>query len=255
MELKDKVAIVTGAGSGIGKGIAKKFSENGAFVVIAEFDENKGKEAEKEIQNSFFIKTDVSDEESVRNMVKKTVERFGKVDILVNNAGLQYIAKVEDFPLEKWNQLIGVTLTGTFLCTKYVVPHMKKNKWWRIINISSAHGKVASPWKSAYVAAKHGIIGFTKVIAKELAEFNITANSICPGYVLTPLVKNQIKDLAKQYNIPEEEVPEKVLLKDQPIKTLVTVDEVAELALYLASEKAKHITSQALSIDGGWTAQ
>ncbi len=255
MELKDKIAIVTGAGSGIGKGIAKKFSENGAFVVIAEYDENKGKEAAKEIRNSIFIKTDVSDEESVKNMVSKTIDEFKKIDILVNNAGLQYIAKVEDFPLEKWNQLIGVMLTGTFLCTKYVVPHMKRNKWGRIINISSAHGKVASPWKSAYVAAKHGVIGFTKVIAKELAEFNITANSICPGYVLTPLVKNQIKDLAKQYDIPEEEVPEKVLLKDQPIKTLVTVEEVAELALYLASEKAKHITSQALSIDGGWTAQ
>ena len=252
--LKDKVAIVTGAGSGIGKGIAKKFSENGAKVVIADLNEAQGKEAEKEIKNSIFIKTDVSSEDSVKVMVEKTVEKFGKIDILVNNAGLQYIAKVEDFPLEKWNLLIGVMLTGTFLCTKYSVPHMKKNRWGRIINISSAHGKEASPWKSAYVSAKHGIIGFTKVIAKELAEFNITANSICPGYVLTPLVEKQIRDLAKQYNIKEEEVPEKVLLKDQPIKSLVTIEEVAELALYLASDKSKHITSQAISIDGGWTA-
>ena len=252
--LKDKVAIVTGAGSGIGKGIAKKFSENGAKVVIADFIEESGLSAEKEIKNSYFVKTDVSNEESVKNLIDKSVEKFGNLDIIVNNAGLQYIAKVEDFPLEKWNQLINVMLTGTFLVTKYAVPYLKKNNWGRIINISSAHGKEASPWKSAYVSAKHGIIGFTKVIAKELAEFNITANSICPGYVLTPLVQKQITDLAKQYNIDEAEVPEKVLLKDQPIKTLVTIEEVAELALYLASEKAKHITSQALSIDGGWTA-
>jgi 3-hydroxybutyrate dehydrogenase len=252
--LSGKIAIVTGGGSGIGKGIAEIFSKNGANVIIADFNEENGKSAEKEIKNSCFIKTDVSNEDSVKNMVEKTVEKFGSIDILVNNAGLQYIAKVEDFPIEKWNQLIGVMLTGTFLCTKYSVPYMKKKNWGRIINTSSAHGKEASPWKAAYVSAKHGIIGFTKVIAKELAEFNITANSICPGYVLTPLVQKQIEDLAKQYGISEDEVPAKVLLKDQPIKSLVTIEEVAELALYLASEKARLITSQSLSIDGGWTA-
>ncbi len=252
--LSEKTVIVTGGGSGIGKGIAAAFSEKGSNVVIADFSEENGFAASKEIKNAFFIQTDVSNDKSVKNMIEKTVEKFGSVDILINNAGLQYIAKVEDFPVEKWNQLIGVMLTGTFLCTKYSVPHMKQNKWGRIINISSAHGKEASPWKSAYVSAKHGIIGFTKVIAKELAEFNITANSICPGYVLTPLVQKQIKDLAEQYGITEDEVPSKVLLKDQPIKNLVTVEEIAELALYLASEKAKNITSQALSIDGGWTA-
>jgi 3-hydroxybutyrate dehydrogenase len=252
--LSEKTAIITGGGSGIGKGVAKLFSENGANVVIADFSEENGNSAAKEIKNSLFIKTDVSNEESVKNMVEKTVEQFGTIDILVNNAGLQYISKVEDFPIEKWNQLIGVMLTGTFLCTKYSVPYMKKNNWGRIINTSSAHGKEASPWKAAYVSAKHGIIGFTKVIAKELAEFNITANSVCPGYVLTPLVQKQITDLAKQYGISEEEVPEKVLLKDQPIKKLVTVEELSELYLYLASEKAKCITSQAISIDGGWTA-
>ncbi len=252
--LTDKIAIITGGGSGIGKGIAEMFSKNGANVVIADFSEENGKITEQEIKNSFFVKTDVSSEDSVKNMINLTVEKFGGVDILINNAGLQFIAKVEDFPLEQWNRLISVMLTGTFLCTKYVVPYMKKNKWGRIINTSSAHGKEASPWKAAYVSAKHGIIGFTKVIAKELAEYNITANSICPGYVLTPLVKKQITDLAKQYRISEDEVPAKVLLKDQPIKNLVTVEEVAELALYLASEKARNITSQSLSIDGGWTA-
>ena len=252
--LKGKTAVITGGGSGIGKAVATIFSDNGANVVIADFSEENGKTAEQEIKNSYFIKTDVSNPLNVEEMVNKTVDKFGTVDILVNNAGLQHIAKVEDFPVDKWNQLIGVMLTGTFLCTKYCVPYMKKNKWGRIINTSSAHGKEASPWKAAYVSAKHGIIGFTKVIAKELAEFNITANSICPGYVLTPLVQKQIADLAKQYNISEEEVPAKVLLKDQPIKNLVTVEELAELYLYIASEKAKNITSQAISIDGGWTA-
>ena len=252
--LSQKTAIVTGGGSGIGKAVATIFSNNGANVIIADFSEENGYNAENEIENGFFVKTDVSNEESVKNMVEKTMEKFGTIDILVNNAGLQYISPVEDFPLDKWNQLIGVMLTGTFLCTKYSVPYMKKNKWGRIINTSSAHGKEASPWKAAYVSAKHGIIGFTKVIAKELAEFNITANSICPGYVLTPLVQKQITDLAKQYNISEDEVPSKVLLKDQPIKNLVTVEELAELYLYIASDKARNITSQAISIDGGWTA-
>ena len=252
--LSQKTAIVTGGGSGIGKAVATIFSNNGANVIIADFSEENGYNAENEIENGFFVKTDVSNEESVKNMVEKTMEKFGTIDILVNNAGLQYISPVEDFPLDKWNQLIGVMLTGTFLCTKYSVPYMKKNKWGRIINTSSAHGKEASPWKAAYVSAKHGIIGFTKVIAKELAEFNITANSICPGYVLTPLVQKQIADLAKQYNISEDEVPSKVLLKDQPIKNLVTVEELAELYLYIASDKARNITSQAISIDGGWTA-
>ena len=253
--LKDKVAIVTGAGSGIGKGIAKIFSDNGGKVVIAEFNEENGLSAEKEIKNSYFVQTDVSNEESVKNLIDKSLEKFGKLDIIVNNAGVQYFAKVEDFPVEKWNQLINVMLTGTFLVTKYAVPYLKKNNWGRVINISSANGKIALPNRSAYVAAKHGIIGFTKVMAKELGEFNITANSICPGYVLTPFVRNRLKELAKQYNVKEEEVPEKVLLKDEPIKTLVSIEEIAELALYLASDKAKHITSQALSIDCGLTAQ
>jgi len=193
--LNGKIAIVTGSGSGIGKAIADKLSKNGATVVIAEFLDEQGKKAEKEIKNSLFIKCDVSSESDVKNLIGSVSDRFGRVDIIVNNAGLQYISKVEDFPLEKWNQLIGIMLTGAFLLIKYAVPIMKKGNWGRIINISSAHGKEASPWKAAYVSAKHGIIGLTKVVAKELAEFNITANSICPVMFLHHLFRSRSQTL------------------------------------------------------------
>ena len=255
--IKNKTVIVTGAGSGIGKAIAIHFANQGARVVIADLNESAAQEQADKINNnngtSIAIGCDVANEQNVTEMVQKTVANFGTVDILINNAGLQFISKVEDFPLEKWNQLISVMLTGTFLCTKACVPYMKKNNWGRIINISSAHGKTPSPWKCAYVAAKHGIIGFTKVMACELAEWDITANSICPGYVLTPLVEKQIIDLAKQHGINEDQVPEQVLLKNQPLKKLVSTDELASLALYLAGPAAQCITGQALSIDGGWT--
>jgi len=255
--IKNKTIIVTGAGSGIGKAIAIHFANQGAQVVIADLNESAAQEQADKINNnngtSIAIGCDVANEQNVTEMVQKTVANFGTVDILINNAGLQFISKIEEFPLEKWNQLISVMLTGTFLCTKACVPYMKKNNWGRIINISSAHGKTPSPWKCAYVAAKHGIIGFTKVMACELAEWNITANSICPGYVLTPLVEKQIIDLAKQHGISEEEVPEQVLLKNQPLKKLVSTDDLAALTLYLSGPAAQCITGQALSIDGGWT--
>ncbi len=255
--LNNKTAIVTGAGSGIGKAIATNLARHGAKVVIADLNEAAAQTSADEIdtQNgtSLAVGCDVADEQSVNEMVLKTVENFGSIDILVNNAGLQFISRIEEFPLEKWNQLISVMLTGTFLCTKACVPHMKKSNWGRIINISSAHGKTPSPWKCAYVSAKHGIIGFTKVMACELAEWNITANSICPGYVLTPLVEKQIIDLAKQHGISKEQVPEQVLLKNQPLKKLVTTEDLAAMALYLTGPSAQCITGQALSIDGGWT--
>ncbi len=255
--LKNKTVIVTGAGSGIGKTIASHIAKQKAQVVIADLNETAARAHADEINDqngsAMAISCDVANEQSVNNMVRKAVENFGPIDILVNNAGLQFISKIEEFPLEKWNQLISVMLTGTFLCTKACVPYMKQSNWGRIINISSAHGKTPSPWKCAYVAAKHGIIGFTKVMACELAQWNITANSICPGYVLTPLVEKQITDLAKQHNISEEQVPEQVLLKNQPLKKLVSTTELAELALYLAGPSAQCITGQALSIDGGWT--
>ncbi len=255
--LKNKTAIVTGAGSGIGKAIAIHLAKHGAKVVVADLNEAAARESVNEIKDlkglSLAAGCDVANEQSVKEMVHKAVDSFNTVDILVNNAGLQFISKIEEFPLKKWNQLISVMLTGTFLCTKACVPHMKKANWGRIINISSAHGKTPSPWKCAYVSAKHGIIGFTKVMACELAEWNITANSICPGYVLTPLVEKQIVDLAKQHGISEEQVPEQVLLKNQPLKKLVTTDELAAMALYLVGPAAQCITGQALSIDGGWT--
>jgi 3-hydroxybutyrate dehydrogenase len=226
-------------------------------VVVADINEASAGDTAAAITaqggRAIAVGCDVADEHSVGEMVQKAVSSFGSADIVVNNAGLQFISKIEEFPLAKWNQLLSVMLTGTFLCTRACVPYMKEKSWGRIINISSAHGKAPSPWKCAYVAAKHGIIGFTKVMACELAAWNITANSICPGYVLTPLVKKQIKDLAVQYNISEAEVPEQVLLKNQPLKKLVTTEELASLALYLASDQAQCITGQALSIDGGWT--
>ena len=255
--LSNKTAIVTGAGSGIGKAIAAHLAKHGAQVVVADLNQAAAQESADEISSqngiSLAVDCDVANEQSVKEMVQKTVENFGSVEILINNAGLQFISKIEDFPLEKWNQLISVMLTGTFLCTKACVPYMKKAKWGRIVNISSAHGKTPSPWKCAYVSAKHGIIGFTKVMACELAEWNITANSICPGYVLTPLVEKQIVDLAKQHGISEDQVPEQVLLKNQPLKKLVSTDELAALTLYLTGPEAQCITGQALSIDGGWT--
>lgn len=255
--LSNKTAIITGAGSGIGKAIALHLAANQAQVVAADLNEaTAGSTAEEIIEKggkAIAAGCNVADESSVDAMVKKAISTFGSADIIVNNAGLQFISQIEDFPLEKWNQLISVMLTGTFLCTKACVPYMKERSWGRIINISSAHGKAPSPWKCAYVSAKHGIIGFTKVMACELAEWNITANSICPGYVLTPLVKKQIKDLAIQYNISEAEVPEQVLLKNQPLKKLVSTEDLSAMALYLASDQAQCITGQALSIDGGWT--
>jgi 3-hydroxybutyrate dehydrogenase len=255
--LNDKTAIVTGAGSGIGQAIANHLASAGARVVIADLNEKAAAETAGQIESrggkALAVGCNVADEKSVNDMVAKAISKFSSADIIVNNAGLQFISKIEEFPLEKWNQLLSVMLTGTFLCTKACVPYMKEKKWGRIINISSAHGKTPSPWKCAYVSAKHGIVGFTKVMACELAEWNITANSICPGYVLTPLVKKQIKDLAVQYSISEEEVPEQVLLKNQPLKKLFTTEDLGQMALYLVSDAAQCITGQALSIDGGWT--
>jgi 3-hydroxybutyrate dehydrogenase len=183
------------------------------------------------------------------------VEEFDGVDILVNNAGIQHVEKIEDFPPEKWDQIIAINLSSSFHTIRSAIPHMKRKGWGRIINVASAHGLVASPFKSAYVAAKHGILGLTKTVALEIAENGITANAICPGYVLTPLVEKQIPDTAKARGISEAEVKSDVMLKFQPTKEFVGVDEVAAIAVFLASDAAKSINGTHISVDGGWTAQ
>jgi 3-hydroxybutyrate dehydrogenase len=187
-------------------------------------------------------------------MIKLADDKFGGVDILVNNAGIQFVAPIEEFPVEKWDAILAINLSGAFHTTRLVIPHMKKQKWGRIINMSSAHGLVASPFKAAYVAAKHGLLGLTKTVALETAELGVTVNAICPGYVMTPLVQKQIPDTAKARGISEEAVIRDVILEAQPTKKFVEVTEVAALALFLASDAASSITGAALSIDGGWTA-
>jgi 3-hydroxybutyrate dehydrogenase len=257
--VKGLVAIVTGGASGIGFAIARAFSSAGANFVLADVDPLQGERALAEIEKcgspGAFVATDVSRTEDVRRLMQSTVERFGKIDILVNNAGLQYIAPVVDFPEERWNYLIGVILTGSFLCCKHALPHMIQRKWGRIINVASLHGKVASPFKAAYISAKHGLLGLTKTVALEVAEHNITCNSICPAYVRTPLVERQIEEQAKRHGISADEVIQKIMTAPAAIHRLLDPEEVASLALYLCSEAAAGITGAALDIDLGWTAR
>ncbi len=257
--MKDRVAVVTGAGSGIGLAIAETFARAGASVVIADLDSAAGLRAQAKIHETdsacTFVKTDVAAVEDVRHLIETTVDTYGRLDIMVNNAGVQHIAPVIDFPEDRWNLLIGVMLTGPFLCSKYALPHMIGNHWGRIINIGSFHAKVASPFKSAYIAAKHGVLGLTKAIALEAAAHNITANAICPAYVRTPLVEKQIADQALRHGISPDEVVSKIMTEPAAIKRLLDPAEVASLALYLCSDAASGITGAALDIDLGWTAR
>jgi 3-hydroxybutyrate dehydrogenase len=227
--------------------------------VIADMDVSGGERAEAKFNDAgfstLFVKTNVSSPDDVRHLVDAAVEKFGRLDIMVNNAGLQYVAPIVDFPEERWNLLIGVMLTGAFLCCKYSLPHMIKQKWGRIINISSLHGRVASPFKVAYISAKHGVLGLTKVVALEQAENGITCNAICPAYVRTPLVEKQIADQAKANGISEEDVVQKIMLAPAAIKRLLEPSEVASLVKYLCTDEAAGITGAALDIDLGWTAR
>jgi 3-hydroxybutyrate dehydrogenase len=258
--LKGKVALVTGSTSGIGLGIARACAREGADVVINGFGDKDAIEAERAgIEKEFgvtalYSAADMSKGDQIAAMIADAQKELGGVDILVNNAGIQFVSAIEEFPVEKWDQIIAINLSAAFHAIRAAVPGMKAKKWGRIINTASAHALVASPFKSAYVAAKHGIAGLTKTVALETATFGITVNAICPGYVWTPLVEKQIPETMKARNMTKDQVINDVLLQAQPTKQFVTVEEVAELAIYLSSDNARSITGAILSIDGGWTA-
>jgi 3-hydroxybutyrate dehydrogenase len=254
MILEGKVALVTGSTSGIGLAMAKALAAEGARLMINGFGDPADIEKECKEIGAIHDAADMSDGGAIGKMMRRCAEELGGPDILINNAGIQHVAPVEDFPPEKWNAIIAINLTSAFHTTRFAVPEMKKKGWGRIINTASAHSLVASPNKSAYVAAKHGIAGLTKTVALEVATSGITVNCISPGYVWTPLVENQIPDTMKARNLTREQVMNDVLLAAQPTKRFVTVEEVAALALYLCREEARSITGANLSIDGGWTA-
>jgi 3-hydroxybutyrate dehydrogenase len=260
-ELKGKVAVITGSTSGIGQGIAETLARAGASVMLNGFGDAATIDSyrvwlEKEAKVSVdYHPADMSKADQIAQMMKRARDHLGGVDILVNNAGIQHVAPVEEFPADKWDAIIAINLTSAFHTTRLALPEMKRKKWGRIINIASAHGLVASPFKSAYVAAKHGIVGFTKTVALECAEVGVTSNAICPGFVHTPLVQKQIEDQARALNISLEKAAKDVILAPQPTKQFVKIDEVAAMALYLCSNAAASITGASISIDGGWTAR
>ena len=259
--IKGKSAVVTGSTSGIGLAIAKALAEAGANVTINGFGDKAAIEIERAgLEKTYGIKAaysaaDMTKPAEIADMIKTAEKTFGSVDILVNNAGIQHVAPIEDFPIEKWDQIIAINLSAAFHTIRTAIPGMKARKWGRIVNTASAHSLVASPFKSAYVTAKHGLTGLTKTVALEVATFGITANCISPGYVWTPLVEKQIPDTMKARGMTEEQVKRDVLLAAQPTKEFVTVEQVASLALYLCSDAAAQITGTNVSIDGGWTAE
>ncbi len=259
--LKGKSALVTGSTSGIGLAIARALAAQGANVTINGFGDKAAIEKERSgIEKDFGVKAvyspaDMTKPDEIAAMVHTAEQTFGALDVLVNNAGIQYVAPIEEFPIEKWNQIIAINLAAAFHSIRAAIPGMKSRKWGRIVNTASAHSLVASPFKVAYVSAKHGLAGLTKTVALEVATFGITANCISPGYVWTPLVEKQIPDTMKARGMTAEQVKRDVLLAAQPTKEFVTVDQVAALAVYLCSDAAKSITGANLSIDGGWTAE
>jgi 3-hydroxybutyrate dehydrogenase len=261
MSLKSKAAVITGSTSGIGLAIAKALAREGADVMLNGFGAPDAIEATRAgIEAEFGVKAlysaaDMSKPPEIAAMIAEAEGAFGRVDILVNNAGIQFVSPVEEFPPEKWDAIIAINLSSAFHTVHAAVPGMKARGYGRIINVASAHSLVASPFKSAYVAAKHGIAGFTKSVALELATHGITANCISPGYVWTPLVESQIPDTMKARGLTKEQVIEDVLLKAQPTKEFVTVDQVAAIAVFLCSPAATQMTGANLSVDGGWTAQ
>ena len=258
---KGSTALVTGSTSGIGLGIATALAAKGANVILnglgdaSEIEKLRARLSEEHGVTVRYDGADLSQQEPIEAMMAKALAEFGCVDILINNAGIQFVAPIDEFPVAKWNQILALNLTASFHTIRLALPAMKERKWGRILNIASAHALVASPFKSAYVAAKHGIAGLTKTVALEVAESGITMNAICPGYVWTPLVEKQIPDTAKARGLTEAQVISDVLLHAQPTKQFVQVSEVAALATFLASDEAASITGAIIPIDGGWTAQ
>ena len=259
--LHGKSAIVTGSTSGIGLGIARALAESGVNVMFNGFGSSPDIDVTREdLERRYRVATafsdaDMSKEEDIAQMIGDARTAFGQIDILINNAGIQHVEAIETFPVSKWNAIIAVDLSAAFHTIRAVVPEMKERNWGRIINIASAHALVASPFKSAYVAAKHGILGLTKTAALELAEYGITVNAICPGYVLTPLVQKQIPETAKARMLSEEQVVHDVLLHAQPTHKFVTTEELGALTVFLCQDGARSITGAALPVEGGWTAQ
>ena len=259
-EFAGKVALVTGSTSGIGLGIARTLAKSGATVVLNGFGKPEDiADAKRTLEQEFAVKVaysgaDMTDPDAIAMMIATIVGEQGRLDILVNNAGIQYVAPITEFPPAKWEQILALNLSSAFHTIRLALPIMRGNGFGRIVNIASAHGLVASPFKSAYVSAKHGILGLTKTVALEVAESAITCNAICPGYVWTPLVEAQIKDQAKAHAISPERVIREVLLAQQPNKRFATVEEIGALTAFLASSHAASITGAVLSVDGGWTA-
>lgn len=256
-----KSAVITGSTSGIGKGVAEALAASGVNIMLNGFGDADAIEAhraeleEKHGITAVYSAADMTKPDEIRAMIATASETFGSVDIVVNNAGIQHVSPIDTFPTEKWDAIIAINLTSAFHTTAAALPLMRENGWGRVVNIASAHGLVASPFKSAYVAAKHGILGLTKTTALETAEDGITCNAICPGYVRTPLVEAQIPDTAKARGITEEEVVRDVILAAQPTKSFVGLEELGALTVFLCSDAAKSITGASLPIDGGWTAK
>jgi 3-hydroxybutyrate dehydrogenase len=260
MTIKGKSAVITGSTSGIGLGVAEALARAGANVAVNSFtDSDDDRRCAEAIAaecgvRAIYLQADMASPEAARRLVDRAGEVLGAVDILVNNAGVQHVAAIPDFPAEKWDQVIAINLSSAFHTTAAALPHMRSAGWGRIVNIASAHGLTASPFKSAYVAAKHGVVGLTKVTALETAEEAITANAICPGYVLTPLVENQIPDTMARYGMDRDTVVREVLLQRQPSRQFATVEQIGGTAVFLCSEVAAQITGTTISVDGGWTA-
>ncbi|MBW7837867.1 MAG: 3-hydroxybutyrate dehydrogenase [Sphingomonadales bacterium] len=261
VSLSGRRAVVTGSTSGIGLGIARALAAAGADVMLNGFGDKAaiettraGLAADYGVQ-ALYSDADMRDGDAIKAMISQAESAFGGVDILVNNAGIQHVSAIEAFPVDKWDAIIAINLSSSFHAIRAALPGMKARGWGRIVNIASAHGLAASPFKSAYVAAKHGVVGLTKSVALEVAELDITCNALCPGYVRTPLVEGQIEDQAKAHGLPRDEVIRNVILAAQPNKRFIEVDEVAAMTLFLCSAMGRSITGAALSIDGGWVAR